>query len=1093
VAVVLCVRLLGELGLERDGEEFAPPSGRRARALLAWLAVNPGFHVRSELAARFWPDVREESARGSLRAALTELRRALGPGADDWLVATRDQVALADGASVWVDARAVDELGRAGRLEEALELCRRGELLAGLDDDWVYEARDAHRVRLDRLIETLAARAQAGGDLDAAVALSRERVALDPLSEEAARALIGRLAEAGDRPAALAAYERLSGRLRVELGLAPSAPTRALVERIKSGAGPRVPAPPILIRRPRSAFAGRDRELGLLRAAWERAAAGSRELVLVAGEPGIGKTRLAVELAQAAHAVGATVLHGRCDEEPLVHYQPFVEALRPLAASSELRPLFPELGELEQPSDPRGARYRLFSALDSLLVEQAATGAALLLLDDLHWADKPTLLLLTYLARLSRPARLLLVGTYRETDLGRTAPLAAALAELRRDPGFERVLLRGLDEAESAQLIAGWVPIDSVGELHTRVHAETEGNPFFIEEVLSHLRETGVPIAELGVPESIREVIGRRLQRLSETAGRTLSLAAVVGRRFESAVLERIGELHGETLEQALDEAAAARLVREEPRAPGRYAFAHALIRQTLYEELSSARRVRLHARVAAALEELDAADVGTIAHHLYEAAPAGQAQQAIAYARRAAARATAQLAYEDAAEHCARALELLEPDADPQGSDRCELLLALGEARLRTGEAEAARRAFDAAADVARLRGDGGALARAALGYCGLGVTIIDVDERAVALLDEALAAVADRDPALRARLLARLGVEHYYAPSRDRSERLSREAVALARAAGDAPALGFALTARHVALWRPDGLDERLAIAGEMIAFGRRADLPEIELQGIHWRVVDLFEAGDTVAWHGAVDEHVRLAERLRLPTYRWYGPLWSATRALLEGRFEDAARLREQARADGERAGEANAGLFASMLEHFEQVLRRRFAQMDIDFIERKARESPAAPAYRTTLVWLYAELGRLEEARGVWSGLLGDGLAGIPFDANWLSAMGELAEASALLRDAEGASAIYELLSPYAEHSLAAGRGVVTYGSAHNALGLAALTAGRPDVAVTHLEKALDRHEQMGSPPLVDLTRRRLAEARAAAGGEERSPA
>jgi hypothetical protein len=382
--------------------------------------------------------------------------------------------------------------------------------------------------------------------------------------------------------------------------------------------------------------------------------------------------------------------------------------------------------------------------------------------------------------------------------------------------------------------------------------------------------------------------------------------------------------------------------------------------------------------------------------------------------------------------------------------------------------------------------------LARAALGYCGLGVTIIDVDERAVALLDEALTAVGDHDPALRARLLARQGVELCYAPSRDRSEGLSSEAVNLARAAGDAPALGFALNARHVALWRPDRLDERLLIAGEMVAFGRKANLPEIELQGIHWRVVDLFETGDLAAWRKAVDEHARLAERLRLPTFRWYDPVWSATRATLEGRFEDAARLREQARAEGERAGEANAGLFASLLEHFEQVLRRRFAEMDADFIQRKARESPAAPAYRTMLVWLYAELGRLEEARRVWRGLLSDRFAGIPFDANWLSAMGELAEASSLLHDADGASAIYELLRPYAEHSLAAGRGVATYGSAHNALGLAALTAGRPDAAVAHFEKALDGHEQMRSPPLVDLTRRRLAEARAAADGEARSP-
>src|SRR5215207_1206033 len=297
----LRVFVLGDLAVEVGGAPVAPPAGKRVRALLAWLALNPGLHPRSEVAAQFWPDVLDESARASLRVALSAARASLGDAAP-LLVATRDRVGLED---VWVDARAFASLCAEGRDEDALTL-RRGELLAGIDDDWVYEARDAFSVRLSQALADAVGRAQTPQQ---ALALARERVAADALSEAAHRDVIRLLAAGGDRGAALLHYNRLSQQMRESLGVPPSAETRALVEEIRAGAGPVAPAalvpfasPALLGRSTRSRFVGRDPQLARLRAAWGRARVGEARLALVAGEPGIGKTRLLTELARTVAA-----------------------------------------------------------------------------------------------------------------------------------------------------------------------------------------------------------------------------------------------------------------------------------------------------------------------------------------------------------------------------------------------------------------------------------------------------------------------------------------------------------------------------------------------------------------------------------------------------------------------------------------------------------------------------------------------------------------------------------------------------------------------------------------------------------------------
>jgi tetratricopeptide (TPR) repeat protein len=971
---MLRVRLAGSLALESDGREIPLPSSRRARALLAYLAAHPGPHARGELAARFWPDVLDASARTSLRAALSELRRALSAEADG-LVATRETVAL-DAA---VDLREFDALIDAGRVDDAIAVLE-GELLRDIDDDWVFELRRRHA---DRLYA-------AGAD---------------------------RAAEA-------------------------------------------IPGPAVLERD--ELFVGRTGELERLRAAWgvvlERRA---RRLVLLAGEPGVGKTRLALEFARSAGE--ATVLLGRCSEDPLAAFEPFTDVLRqlgPAAARALAGPAAPELDRLlgggrGALSDDPGARHRLFLAVDDVLTRVAERRPLVVVLDDLHWADRPTLLLLSFVLRSGRPAPLLVVGTYRDTEVGRRTPLAAALADLRRDGGAQRVGLRGLAQAEVGELAAAWLGQDAAARVAGAVHARTGGNAFFVAEVLRGLAED-----DASVPESVRHAVGARLARLSPDADDLLAVAAVLGQVVDASLLAEVaGSLD---VERLLDELFDARLLLS---GDGRtLEFPHALVREAVDRDLNPLRRARLHRQAAetlmAAAEERHLPE---IAHHLCEAAD----ERAPEYLRRAGEEALAMLAYEEAAAQFERALDAAgESESGP-------LLLLRGDALLRAGEPALARSCFDRAAAVARRAGDAELLGRAALGQAGLGVTIIDLDAGAISLLEEALAAVDE--PVLRSELLARLAVELYYAPSRDRSEALSSQAVAVARESGERRALVAALNARHVALWRPDRLRERLAAAEEMIA---AAGDPHVELQARNWRVVDLFEALDMDEWRAEVARHGELAARLRMPAYTWYTPLWDAVDALHAGRWEEAGELRDRARSEGERAGDRNAGLFREMLVFGEVIMRGSWDALDLDLLHDKIATSPAAAAWRCSYAWLLAVTGRHDAAREQFALLVADGFAALPFDVNWPSGMGELASAVIELDDPELAAPVYERLLPYADVALTAGRAISSFGSTQRLLGGLAAVLGRPDEAAARLQAAIRRNDEAGMPVWADHGRRAL---------------
>lgn len=480
-----------------------------------------------------------------------------------------------------------------------------------------------------------------------------------------------------------------------------------------------LPLPATLTGRAPFPFVGRREDRQVIERAWKRAEAGERVTVLLAGEPGVGKTRLAAEVAAGVRDDAGMVLAGRCDEEIGVPYQPFVEALRYFVDhcpaddlrvrlgrfGGDLARLLPDLPErvpeLPGPlrSDEDTERYRLFDSVAGWLAAASGEQPVLLVLDDLHWAAKPTLLLLRHLVRSPDPMRVLVLGAYRDTDLDRSHPLAEMLADLRREASVERVSLGGLSLDEVRAFLvaaAGHELEEDARDLAAALHAETEGNPFFLEEVLAHLTETGAiyqregrwttdreSIEELGIPEGVREVVGRRLSRLSEGCNRVLGQAAVLGPEFDvRSVAAMTG--NGEGVVEALEEAQGAGLLTEMAGASPVYAFTHALVRQTLLEELSLARRQQYHLKAAGALEGIGARPA-SVATHYRQAGAAADPERVVAASLAAAEEARLQLAWEEAGAHWEAALDVLDVYGG-EPAEKARLLELLGDAMFATG-----------------------------------------------------------------------------------------------------------------------------------------------------------------------------------------------------------------------------------------------------------------------------------------------------------------------------------------------------------------------------------------------------------------------
>jgi len=865
------------------------------------------------------------------------------------------------------------------------------------------------------------------------------------------------------------------------------------------------------------AMFGRAAESEALAAAWAKAKDGQRQLVLIAGEPGIGKTRLATEAALAAHAEDAIVLLGTCDEDVNLPYQPFVEALRHYVAHApdhvleahvrehkgELVRLAPELARrvaglpAPQVAEAETERYLLFEAVTGLLSEASQQQPVVLLLDDLHWAGAPELLLLKHILKTAMPLRVLIIGTYRDTDLTRTHPLTSARADFRRASGVERLALHGLDEAAVVGLVtaaAGHDLTEPGIALARALHHETEGSPFFIGEILRHLSESGAifqegerwtyrgDITALGIPEGIKEVIGRRLSRLSEETNKVLHLAAVIGRQFDVALLTRIADLSEEVILDALDDAAAAALVAEVPGSVDRFAFSHALVRTTLYEELNASRRARLHRRVGEALEELTGANPGSrideLAHHWLAATQVSDHAKAIGYARQAGERALANLAFEEAAAHYERALGVLEP-RDPDGEQlRCDLLLALGDAQRRAGDTSYRETVANAVA-VARALGDGERLALAALANARPGGAMANasvVDEGLIALYEEASGALGDADSLPRARVLGQLAVELIYTPHRERRDALTSEAIAIARRLGDRTGLAQVLNLRLNAMNDPFTLAERLALTGELTSLAAEVGSAELAWNAAASRTAALLESDDIGGAERALAEVERLAGELRQPHFTWWTRTGRTMLAVMRGAPDAEAQIFATFEF-GTAGGQPDAAVvFGTQLSALRNNQGRSGELAEV--MRANVEAHPHNPAWRAALARLYTETDQLEQAREQIDILRANGFDH-PRNWNWPAYMCTLSDAIRDLDDSSAAAVLYERLHPVARQVYMLAGMLLCGGSYGLYAGMLAACLHRWDDAEGHFADALAMNERLGARPFVVRTRRAWA--------------
>lgn len=824
---------------------------------------------------------------------------------------------------------------------------------------------------------------------------------------------------------------------------------------------------------PGSSFVGRERVLGELGRFVAEAAAGHGGLMLVAGDPGIGKTSLLGALV--ARSPGVRAIWGSCWEgEGAPALWPWIQILRQLArhwpadqGDTFLGRLLPELGGAVRArvEHDEQARFALFDAVARYLESAALESPLLLVLEDLHWADTSTLLLLGFLIPELRTARIAVVGTYRDLEVPAGHTLHRILSARS---GV--VPLGGLDAAEVAELARIVTAVDPSPGAAEELHRTTGGNPFFVREML-RLHDPSL------VPDSVGEVIRRRVARLSPECRELLHAAAVLGGRVRLDVLARLADT------TPLAEAISARLMEEDPALAGHLRFSHALVREVLYRDLRAGDRMGLHRRTGEALEALSA-DEAELAHHFAQSSMLGTAEKAVEYAERAGVRALGLLAYEDAATHFERALALM---SWTDSRRRARLLLSLGRALRAAGRTSESQATLQLVAEVAP---DGELLAEAALAFC-VEFTAGVVDQAEIRLLERALDALPEVDHPLRARVLARLAKALLFTPATARRAELSEAAAGMARRAGDPVALAAVLYDRHVAIWGGANVDERLAIASEVVELAARNGDEELSLQGRALRMGNLLELGDITAMQAEIEAYDSITTRLRLPAYLWHVPLLRATLATFACRFDAAERFAAEGLALGRRAKHQGVAVFYASAQATIRFAQGRFAEME-PVLRQGAEQWPSIAMFRCALAFALVEGGKEEEARQEVERLTAGGLANVPRDFTWVGNLALLALAVAALGERRTAELLYELLLPYRALCVRLTRiGVSGLGAVAHHLGVLAAAMGRWEEAARLLEQAVETNVRIGAPAFVANSRYQYARVLRALGATERA--
>ena len=696
---------------------------------------------------------------------------------------------------------------------------------------------------------------------------------------------------------------------------------------------------------------------------------------------------------------------------------------------SALRDRVSELPAPRQ-SDPETERYLMYAAIAGLLEGAGEHKSLLLILDDLQWADSPTLSLLRHVVASGSSIPVMVVGTYRDSDLSREHPLTALLADMRREQGVERIKLKGLGVEDVVALMeaAAGHEMDEIGRaLAAEITRETAGNPFFAGELLLHLTESGAivqgdggrwrlvgDLAELGLPESVREVIGRRVERLGPDARTALSAAAVIGRDFDLDLLLAVVDLPEARLLDLLEDAVAASLLQENRNRAGRLTFTHGLVEHTLYEDLAATRRVRLHKRVAEALEEQCGDEpgerLGELAGHWAAAVVTADCAKAIHYARRAGERALQQLAPDEAARWYRQALELHAQAPGGERAERCELLIGLGEAQRQVGNAESRQTLLDAAG-LAEELGDADRLCRAVLANSrGLWSQVNAVDAERVQALEAAVGALAE-DDRRRAQVLALLACELHYAGEPACCRALAEQAIEIARAAGDPAALADTLAYALFAIWGPGELTERERLTEELVELTNSVGDPSLSFRAASRSTVLGTEAGERARVESGFATMRALAASVPEPSIAHLRLMHEAGWAVVQGELEAAEQWNVQMFEVGRASGQPDAAAWYGALLFHLRNLQGRLAEL-VEPSVRLAADPDSRSAWRAAAALALIESAREDEAREL---ALAEDFTAVPWDVVWSVAMFMWAEVCTRLGAIDRATTLYELLS------------------------------------------------------------------------------
>ncbi len=861
-----------------------------------------------------------------------------------------------------------------------------------------------------------------------------------------------------------------------------------------------------------SPFVGRDRELGALEALLDKAGQGSGRVALIAGEPGIGKTRVLAEVAERAAARGWLVLSGRAYEsEGMPPYLPFTEALgqyMKVCSPADLRTqlgrgaaevalLLPQLLEHVpglEPSPPvsQDEQYRLFEGVAGFLlnIASASKTGLLLCLEDLHWADGATLSLLEHLGRRLPDAPLLVLATCRTAAADRSQAFTEVVSGLQRARLCEQVDVPPLSAQEAGCLVqhlAGSAPAPAVVEA---VHHETGGNPFFLEEVVRHLQAGGRDlagehaVAGMSIPETVRQAIGLRLARLRPESVHALQVASALGDPFSFDALAAAAGTPIEPLLDALDEASAHGFVRED--GSGGYHFNHALVRETVYAAQSGPRRALLHAQVAQGLEPLYQGNVpahaGELAHHFLLGDRRGDLTKAMGYALQAADHAMTQLAFDDAIRYYQIAIDAHQNSDEHDEARRCEMLLALATATFKAGDLDRGDEINLLVAAAAKAAGLQGLLARACLASAAY---YVRPNAAVIPLLEDTLAAIPAADSSHRSGALSLLACQRAIAGSWETQAPIREESIAMARRLGDGRALAFAL--RNAYIGNRTRLQERRAAVEEVVQLARELGDKELEVTSQCDYLTTSLLLGDSAVIDEGIAAHIRLGDELHQRMQMAHGLMLRAMRALLSGPLSCAEELNGELQRFGHRFSIPWAAPHIDLHTLLLRWEQGRLAELAQAFRDLRARE-PSLLAL-ALLAFISGELGDAVEERALVNEIDATRLSRVPDDDNRTFVLSLLAHTCAAIGEKARSEVLYTLLLPRAAYVVATDGGNACLGSTSRYLGLLATTLGRFDDAERHFDDSDAMNTRLGARPLLAHTkvdRARLHLARRARG-------